>query len=153
MNRYLIGAILAGLVLLAMSGLQGINRLFADNSRMRSDLRAEDSSLGTLPIEQAGRIVRRQGQADSAGMPAAGTGTWGGSGSGGEDSFTSEGGAPRAIPNATIAPASPNEVSRTTPVGPTSTSGDIAPIESNLVRPGSVQPPTDPGLDSIPALW
>jgi hypothetical protein len=155
MNRYIVGAIMAGLVLLAMSGIGGVSGLFADNARLRDDLSPDDSSLGTLPIEQAGRIVQRQGQATGA-TPATGTttgGTMAPNDISPEGTFTPPTGTGNNIPNATIRPAQTNVIPRSPEAGQFSTTGDIAPIQPGLVRPETTLPPSDPELDSIPALW
>jgi hypothetical protein len=161
MNRYIVGAIMAGLALLAMSGIGGVNGLFADNTRLRDNLSADDSSLGTLPIEQAGRIVQRQGPATTGVTPATGT-TIGDTmaPNGGvpndispEASYTTPTGVGNNIPNATIRPAQTNVIPRVPEAGQLSTTGDIAPIQPGLIRPETSLPTSDPELDSIPALW
>ena len=61
MNRYLIGAVMAGLVLLGMAGAGRLGRLFADSGQTGQAVKSQASAaLGSLPVEQAGRLVRRQ---------------------------------------------------------------------------------------------
>jgi hypothetical protein len=157
MNRFIIGAIMAGLVLLALSGIGGVNRFFSDNDRLRSDLRAEgDSSLGTLPIDQAGRIVRRQTQAAN-GIPATGTATFGQTGlpadGSGPSSFTTPGVTGQPIPSATISPTATTVAPRTGTNNQFSSTGDVSPVQPDLVRPETLPPASDQNLESIPALW
>ena len=173
MNRFVIGGILASIVV-ALTG--GINRLFADRSQTSSltnrpstSLQQSDSvasapasDLGSLPVEQAGQLVRRQSEASAGGISAA------------SNSVFTDQGAGAAPPNGraiiaptntatqgadgtftTVNPAPGNVIPRTTGTttfSTTTTTGDISPIQPNLVQPG-VQRPGDPDLESIPALW
>lgn len=164
MNRYVLGGALALLMLVALSGVGGINQLFQGNSRLRGGLRADDSDLGTLPIEQAGQAVQRQGSA-SGGVPINGAPTNGvpmnpttPSPSGDlaptmDNGFTAPAGTPPAA--SPTPPGSPQNViprqGVTTLPAPW---GDIAPVQPGLVRPDPVPPVIDdPELESIPALW
>ncbi|MBD2426835.1 hypothetical protein [Phormidium sp. FACHB-1136] len=154
MNRYALGAAMALLLLLALSGTGGINRLFRGNDQLRGGLRADDTNLGTLPIEQAGQAVQRQGSA-SGGVPMNPTnlppsGDLTPTTNGG---FTTPAGTPPAF--SPTQPGTPqNVVPRqgiTTLPAPL---GDIAPVQPDLVRPDPAPPVTDdPELESIPALW
>lgn len=158
MNRYVLGGILLGLVLVALSGLAGVNRLASSNDSQRRQLRDSPNNLGTLPIDQAGRVVRRQGdsapaaptaqsptesfpqQSELSPDPASGQGS----------SFTAPGG---SVPNAELRPASPNVIPQQSGNTVPSVSGDIDPVNPSLVRPEMSPPTTDPNLEPIPALW
>ncbi|MBW4486071.1 MAG: hypothetical protein KME14_26410 [Tildeniella torsiva UHER 1998/13D] len=156
MNRFMIGGILAALVLMLTGGL---NRLLGDRSQnaplaSQQNSTAQDvNDLGTLPLEQAGRLVQRQSEVGSNnGISATGNSTFPDQGSGratispsntgaGTDGFTAAPG--NVIPRTGAATTYPT------------TGGDIAPIQPGLVQPGVVEqrPAPDPDLDSIPALW
>lgn len=157
MNRFVIGGILAAIVVMLTGGL---NRLLSDRSQGAQSpdqpaLTAQGDNTngdpGPLPLAQAGRLVQRQSDVGSngisvnpdavfnpndqpAGMPA--------------------GGRPTISPSGTANSQVDNVIPRP---GATATfpanQGDIAPIQPGLVRPGAEQGPTDPDLDSIPALW
>ena len=155
MNRFIIGGILAAIVV-ALTG--GLGRMFTESdsqaeltsvNRNNNNNQGETGDLGTLPVEQAGQLVRRQSDVgtrttsdfvgqDPQGMP--------------------QGGRPDISPEITgaagAAGAAGNVIPRTdqTTTFPT-TSGDIAPVQPGLVQPGVDQRPIDPDLDSIPALW
>jgi hypothetical protein len=115
----------------------------------------EVSDLGSLPIEQAGQLVRRQSDLATGGTAATPNAVF-------SDTQPAQGMPPGG--RATIAPTttgapvtdSGNVIPRTdgttaTPPFPGS-GGDIAPVQPGLVQPG-VTPDTDAELDSIPALW
>lgn len=160
MNRFVIGGVLAALVMMLMGGL---NRLMSDRSQdpQPNGQAAQGQNadgLGTLPLDQAGRLVQRQSEVGSTnGTPASGDNTFG------DGSFIDQGNQRATIsPNGTgttgsngVTPASGNVIPRTG--GATTfpaTGGDIAPIQPGLVQPDAVQRPApDPDLDSIPALW
>ncbi|TVQ12695.1 MAG: hypothetical protein EA368_03370 [Leptolyngbya sp. DLM2.Bin27] len=161
MNRFIIGGILAAIVI-GLTG--GLGRIFTDTNARQEGAgqttagqnNGAAGDLGSLPIEQAGQLARRQSEVGNNGVgitsdflgqdpvgippggrpdispPAAGqTGTAGMTGSNGNV-------IPRTGETATF---------------PT-TGGDIAPIQPGLVQPGvDLQRPSDPDLDSIPALW
>ncbi len=161
MNRFIIGGILAALVMM-LTGWG--NRFLGDRApdgglaSQRDDASQGDTTaqnvdgLGTLPLEQAGRLAQRQSEVGTNGAAAASNST-----------FTDQG-SDRATISPTntgttgsngVAPAPGNVIPRTgaATTFPT-TGGDIAPIQPDLVRPDAVQrPTTDPDLDSIPALW
>jgi hypothetical protein len=156
MNRFMIGGILAALVLMLTGGL---NRLLGDRSQdaplasQQNSTTQDVNDLGTLPLEQAGRLVQRQSEVGtSTGISATGNNT-----------FTDQGNNRATIsPNNTGAigtsggTAAPGNVIPRTGAATTypASSGDIAPIQPNLVQPGVVERPApDPDLDSIPALW
>jgi hypothetical protein len=82
MNRYLVGGILAVLTLLTIRVIGGNGGpSFAEERPVRDSPQFDVESLGTLPIDQAGRIVRRQGQATTTETPTAASdffaGQWG----------------------------------------------------------------------------
>lgn len=159
MNRYVLGGATVFLLLVALWGGGGISQRLRGNAQVQNGTQPDNGTLGTLPIEQAGQVVRRQGgdpapidplpmdpdnlTPENSRPPASG-------------SFTTPGDIPP-----TIRPSSPptnppqNVIPRqgvTTlpaPVG-----GDIAPVQPDLVRPDPLPPVIDdPGLESIPALW
>lgn len=72
MNRYALGGAIGLLIVLALSGVGGLGQLLQGNGQGRDDASTADDSLGTLPIEQAGQVVQRQGDPTS-GVPATGT--------------------------------------------------------------------------------
>ncbi|MGF1518813.1 MAG: hypothetical protein ACFCVB_13560 [Nodosilinea sp.] len=149
MNRFIIGGILAAIVV-ALTG--GLGRMFTESdsqtgltgvNRNNNNNRVETGDLGSLPVEQAGQLVRRQSDV--------GTGTRTTPDFVGQD----PGGRPDIFPDTTGATGTAgNVIPRTnqTTTFPT-TNGDIAPIQPELVRPGLEQRPIEPDLDSIPALW
>jgi hypothetical protein len=153
MNRYLIGAVMAGLVLLGMVGVGRLGRMFADPAQTGQAAKSQASAaLGSLPVEQAGRLVRRQ--SDPQGAPTAAVGA----------NVSSPAASTRAQPaTAPSQPVSPGQTSppvtlnpnqptpaQTTPTAP---SGDISPLQPDLVRPGGDRPQPNADLDAIPALW
>lgn len=162
MNRYALGGAVALLLLLALSGVGGINRMFRDNNQLRSGLRADDSNLGTLPIEQAGQVVQRQ-STTTPGMPATGNSATGAMPSFEGDltpaptggSFTTPGGTPPTISPTPPAMNPPqNVIPRQGVTTLPAQVGDIAPVQPGLVQPDPPLPITDdPELESIPALW
>ncbi|MFM7529055.1 MAG: hypothetical protein ACKO63_11345 [Nodosilinea sp.] len=146
MNRYLIGAVMAGLVLLGMVGAGRLGRLFADPGQTGQAAKSQASAaLGSLPVEQAGRLAQRQ--SDPQGAPTAAVGANAPASSRSQPAttpvqpFTTQSQTP---PSVTI---SPNQATPTVP------SGDISPLQPDLVRPGGDQPSPNPDLDAIPALW
>jgi hypothetical protein len=146
MNRYLIGAVMAGLVLLGMVGAGRLGRLFADPGRTDQSAKSQASAaLGSLPVEQAGRLARRQSDPQVAPTAAVGANAPASSRSQPATTpvqpFTTQSQTP---PSVTI---SPNQATPTVP------SGDISPLQPDLVRPGGDQPQPNPELDAIPALW
>ena len=157
MNRFIIGGILAAIVV-ALTG--GLGRMFTESdsqtgltsvNRNNNNNQGETGDLGTLPVEQAGQLVRRQSDV--------GTGTPTTSDFVGQDpQGMPPGGRPDISPETTgavgTAGTTGNVIPRTnqTTTFPT-TSGDIAPVQPGLVQPGVDQRPIDPDLDSIPALW
>lgn len=154
MNRYVIGSILASIVLLASNGLRGFANLFPSSPDQRDNVDFSDGSLGTLPIEQAGRLAQRQSQVTPGGVRTSSDSVTNPSASGQpepfQDSFRS---APNMAPNAVNNQTPGNVI----PQGGTTAqqlpaSGDIAPLQPDLIRPGT-QPAPDRDLDSIPALW
>jgi hypothetical protein len=164
MNRFVIGGILAAIVMLLTGSL---NRLFADRNQSADlpNLRQTDSApstavsdLGSLPVEQAGKLVRRQSDLSAGGVSATSDSVFNDSGTG----AMAPGGRAIIAPantgivgtQGTVNPAPGNVIPRTGGAAtfPTTT-GDIAPIDPRLVQPGAGQRPVDPDLDSIPALW
>ncbi|MBE9157103.1 hypothetical protein IQ265_09735 [Nodosilinea sp. LEGE 06152] len=156
MNRFIIGGILAAIAVMLTGGL---NRLLSDRSQgaqltsqRNTTAESNGGDLGSVPLEQAGRLVQRQSEVGTNGISATGNST-----------FTDQNSNRATIsPNTTGtaganggSPASGNVIPR--PGGaatfPAAT-GDIAPIQPGLVQPGEVaRPAPDPELDSIPALW
>lgn len=156
MNRFMIGGILAALVLMLTGGL---NRLFGDRSQepplaSQQNITAQDvNDLGTLPLEQAGRLVQRQSEVGTNGISATGDSTFIDQGSGRATISPSNTGT-AGTSGVTAAPG--NVIPRTGAATTfPATGGDIAPIQPGLVQPGVVEqrPAPDPNLDSIPALW
>jgi len=151
MNRYLIGAVMAGMVLLGMAGAGRLGRLFADPGQTGQAVKSQASAaLGSLPVEQAGRLVRRQ--SDPQGPPTAAVGANAPASSRSQPASTpAQPTTTRAQtpPSVTISPnqATPAQATPTVP------SGDISPLQPDLVRPGGDQPQPNPELDAIPALW
>ncbi|MFM7471272.1 MAG: hypothetical protein LVS60_12975 [Nodosilinea sp. LVE1205-7] len=149
MSRYLLGVLLASLLLTIGSGLTSVSRLFADSSQDSKALNNKSSpGLGSLPIEQAGRLVKRQSQPEASATQAVGAHAESPNTVNGSTSTT-----PMAT-NSTEATTLPQpnptpEGSNNAPVVPT---GDISPIQPNLVKPENLRPQNQP-LDSIPALW
>ncbi|MBW4462316.1 MAG: hypothetical protein KME47_19070 [Nodosilinea sp. WJT8-NPBG4] len=154
MNRFIIGGVLAGLVLMLMSGLSRLQGDRPERERIASqqNTTAQDADgLGALPLEQAGQLVQRQSEV--------GTGT----AATGNSTFTDQGNnRPTISPNNTgttgangVTPAPDNVIPRTGAATTfPATGGDIAPIQPGLVQPDAAQRPApDPDLDSIPALW
>jgi hypothetical protein len=160
MNRFVIGGILAAMVLLLTGGL---NRLFADRrsdgqlpraQRTTTDVNGGLDDLGSLPIEQAGQLVRRQSDLGAGGTTrTTGDTVFGDSGAQGMPAGGRATISPTGTAGAQVAPAQGNVIPRTG-TATTFPTGDIAPIQPGLVQPGEVQRPApDPDLDSIPALW
>ena len=136
MNRFVIGGILAALVVVLTGSL---TRLLGE-PKQPGDIAAED--LGSLPVEQAGMLVRRQSDSVTS-IP--------------DESFPNPTQTPGPNPTQTPEPfiSDPNVIPLpgATPTYPPNT-GDVAPIQPSLVQPGvDPQRPIDPDLDSIPALW
>ncbi|MFZ4638978.1 MAG: hypothetical protein ACOYMP_01060 [Nodosilinea sp.] len=153
MSRYLFGVLLASLVLTIGSGLGGFNRLFAESSQTTKALPEDGSKgLGSLPIEQAGRLVKRQSQPQPGATQAVGANV------GSSPAASSVGMAANSTPSSTPAQSpippqpSPNVIPRPSQPAPVVPRGDISPIQPNLVKPENLQPQNQP-LDSIPALW
>ncbi|HZG37999.1 MAG TPA: hypothetical protein VEZ50_04895 [Nodosilinea sp.] len=161
MNRFIIGGFLAALALILTGGL---NRLMADRSQ-EPQLTSQGNTtgqpqggnnLGALPLEQAGRLVQRQSEVGAGGTAATGDAAFGTQGNG----TMPPGGRAEISPNntgtnGTGQPGAGNVIPRTggATTYPAAT-GDVAPIQPNLVQPDAVQRPgSDPDLDSIPALW
>ncbi|MBU6230402.1 MAG: hypothetical protein KGQ93_11990 [Cyanobacteria bacterium REEB459] len=139
MSRYLIGVLLASLFLSV--GWGGASRLFADSSQTPTNSNNQSSDgLGSAPVEQAGRLVKRQSQPGSAGIRAVGANAGG--------SKTA------ASPNSSLTPKPfpPNVVPSVSAVAPVAPTGDISPIQPDLVKPENLRPQNQP-LDSVPALW
>ncbi len=159
MNRFIIGGILAAIVV-ALTG--GLGRMFTesdsqtrvtsvDRNNNNADNPGEAGGLGSLPVEQAGQLVRRQSDV--------GTGTSMNPNFGGSDpQGMPPGGRPDISPETTGAAGAAGTTGSNAPridqttTFPT-TGGDIAPVQPRLVQPGVDQRPIDPDLDSIPALW
>ncbi|MGB3309310.1 MAG: hypothetical protein WBG32_04085 [Nodosilinea sp.] len=158
MNRFIIGGIMAAIVVM-MAG--GLNRLLSDRfddsaegSRISSQPtttgQANNGDLGSVPLEQAGQLVQRQSEVGANGISATGDSALGTQGTvPGERSVIS----PDTTGTATPAPG--NVIPRTGGAATfPATTGDVAPIQPGLVQPGEVtRPAPDPDLDSIPALW
>lgn len=155
MNRFVIGGILAALVLMLTGGLNRFLGMGAQEEQLASqpDTTTQNADgLGTLPLEQAGRLVQRQSEVSSNGISATGNTTFTDQGSDRATISPTAAGATGAS-GTTAAPG--NVIPRTGAAATfPATSGDIAPIQPSLVQPDAVQRPTpDPELDSIPALW
>jgi hypothetical protein len=158
MNRFVIGGILAAIVLLMMGG---INRLFADRQPGTARLdrttapTTETGDLGSLPVEQAGQLVRRQSDLANGGAAATSDTVFNNQDLGQTSGGMSPGDRAIIAPNTTgTAGANNNVIPRTgQPATSPAFGGDIAPIQPNLVQPGAGQRPDDADLDSIPALW
>ncbi len=164
MNRFIIGGILAALVV-ALTG--GLNQRFAERDRS-ANLTAQSqtdstastpaSDLGSLPVEQAGQLVRRQSDLSAGGISATSDSVFNSQDSG---AMPPNGRAIIAPANTGVgtpgfvSPAPGNVIPRTSGGAVTlpNTAGDIAPIQPGLVQPGVNQPAADPDLESIPALW
>lgn len=156
MSRYLFGVLLASLVLTIGSGLGGFNRLFADSSQTTKALPEDGGKgLGSLPIEQAGRLVKRQSQPQAGATQAVGANV---GSSPAAPAASGVGMAANSTPSSTPAQSpippqtSPNVIPRPSQPAPVVPRGDISPIQPNLVKPENLQPQNQP-LDSIPALW
>lgn len=154
MNRYIAGGLLAALVVFLGSGLESLGNILPglgsterSPGQSSSTVSAQADSLGTQPIEQAGRAVQRQSQSamaaptttfDQRQTPIQGTSTM-----------------PQEFPVIEPLPQSPNVIPRpgAAPQA-TTTTGDLSPIQPDLVQPGNPElPGIDQDLDSIPALW
>lgn len=158
MNRFVIGGILAAVVVLLTGSL---NRLLGDRSQSpeSTGLQASNteapSDMGSLPVEQAGQLVRRQSDVGSGGISASSDTVFNDQPGAGMP----PGGRPTISPGGstagTVAPQADNVIPRAGAADtfPANT-GDISPIQPGLVQPGAdPQRPIDPDLDSIPALW
>lgn len=145
MNRYIVGGILAALVMAATSGLGPLSVQGQDDRAPRTEAPG-DEALGTRPIERAGRIAQRQSQGNNDepvsispdAQPTDPTPTF----PDGAQTFPpQESSTPSdVIPRGDVAPA-------------TTASGDISPVQPELVRPGVTSSVDDSDLDAIPALW
>ena len=65
MNRFIIGGVLAGIVLMLMSGLSRLQGDRPERGQLASqqNTTAQDADgLGALPLEQAGQLVQRQSE-------------------------------------------------------------------------------------------
>lgn len=157
MNRFIIGGVLAALVLM----LTGWGSRFLGDRSEEARLASQQNTtaqnadgLGALPLEQAGQLVQRQSEVGTNSTAAAGN-----------SAFTDQGNNRATIsPNNTgttgasgVTPAPGNVIPRTGAATTyPATGGDIAPIQPGLVQPDAAQRPApapDPALDSIPALW
>ena len=147
MNRYIAAGFLAAVVALLGSGLDSFGLGLPSFEPGADQDQSTVSTLGTQPIQQAGRVVQPESTVTST-VPTA---TF-------DDgrSFVQETTiAPQNVPSVEIGPQSGDVIPRTgqVPAGG-SASGDISPIQPDLVQPGTSTPPgVDPDLDSIPALW
>jgi hypothetical protein len=145
MNRYIGAGLLAALAVLIGSGLDNVGAILP---RFGSDESRVTPPVGTQPIEQAGKVVRRQGETvgtvPTAPFP-----------SGSEMIQGTNVPTQNGLPAQDGTQPTPNVIPRTTGVAPaTTTTGDVAPIQEDLVRSGASDlPEVDEGLDSIPALW
>ncbi|HSM84270.1 MAG TPA: hypothetical protein VLS96_21450 [Nodosilinea sp.] len=156
MNRFVIGGILAAIVVLLTGSL---NRLLSDSEGGRVAARRDSTDqavgdLGTLPIEQAGRLVQRQSQVGSnPGTRAGGDSVFGNQGEvvpPGQRSIIS----PDNTGAAGAGAGAGNVIPRAGGATTFPATGDVAPIQPDLVQPGATPRPTpDPDLESIPALW
>lgn len=155
MNRFIIGGILAALVVMLTGGL---NRFLGDRSqdapvaRQQSNTVQNVDDLGTLPLEQAGRLVQRQSEVGtSTGVSATGDNTFIDQGNNRSTISPNNTGATGTSGGTAAGNVIPRTGAATTYPAP---GGDIAPIQPGLVQPDEVQRPApDPDLDSIPALW
>ncbi|MEB3288958.1 MAG: hypothetical protein VKI82_03525 [Leptolyngbya sp.] len=140
MNRYVLAGAAGLLILLALSG--GTSRRSQGQAQMPGEGDTEEAILGTLPIEQAGQVVRRQSAASGT-PPAMAAPSFDGT-----SDFTTD-----LDSGAGTASTPPGD----TPSGGASTlpapTGDISPVQPDLVRPDPQPPVSDPALDAIPALW
>jgi len=157
MNRYVLAGATALLLLLALSGAGGLSQLFRGNAQTSQEGQPEATTLGTLPIEQAGQVVQRQGSTPGAPMaPAvAPNGAINGDiAPTSANAFTTPTGTPPTL--SPSQPGSPQNVIPR-PVGATplpAQVGDISPVQPDLVRPDPQPPAThDPDMEAIPALW
>ncbi len=162
MNRFVIGGILAAIVVLMMGG---INRLFADRQpgttrldRTTAPTTTEGGDLGRLPVEQAGQLVRRQRDLANGGTAAGSDTVFNNQDPGmtpGQRAIIAPGTAGTGTAGTGAAGANNNNIIPRTGQAGTSPAfgGDIAPIQPGLVRPGAEQQTDDSDLDSIPALW
>jgi hypothetical protein len=139
MNRYIGGGLLALLLILLGSGLGNAMRILPSFGSSERPERRAISTVGTQPIEQAGRVVQRQSQTTGitqSPTPIEGT------------NIPSQPIPPVEIrPDATPAPPDTREAAPTA-------AGDIDPVQPELLRPGTTdRPEFEEDLDSIPALW
>ena len=153
MNRFIIAGVLAAIVALMMGGM---NQLFADRQPDTARLdrttapTTEGNDLGSLPVEQAGQLVRRQSDLANGATAARSDTVFNNQDPGmtpGDRAIIAPGTAGTADTN--------NIIPRTGQAGtrPNYGGGDIAPIQPGLVQPGAGERPDDSDLDSIPALW
>lgn len=149
MNRYIAGGLLAAIVVLLGSGIDSLPQIMPNFGGSRSGAREPGSqadTVGTQPIEQAGRVVQRQGQSTVAAPNEVFNN---------QGQFGTSTAVPQDIPAGEIRPDADNVIPRpgAAPQA-TTTAGDVSPIQPDLVQPGdSGFPSDDPDLDSIPALW
>jgi hypothetical protein len=152
MNRFVIGGILAAIVVLLTGSL---SRLLGDRSPesgligVSADT-AQTGDLGSLPVEQAGQLVRRQSDLGANGIPTSSDAVFN------NQPGTMPSGGSTLSPDTTGTFTTPGNVIPRTGGAVTypANVGDIAPVQPGLVQPGvRPQNPTDPDLDSIPALW
>jgi hypothetical protein len=151
MNRYIAGGLLAALVLLVSSGLNGLGRLLPVSGITEPPRPSEREALGTSPIEQAGRVVQRQSGATVAVPDTTFQDPTIRSGNGAIGAPV----APLDIPETEIRPQTPNVIPRPGEAPQATTvTGDVSPIQPELIQPGATdRPGIDQDLDSIPALW
>lgn len=164
MNRYALGGAIGLLVLLALSGVGGLGQLFQGSGQSSGNVQADDGTLGTLPIEQAGQVVQRQSTSGQS-IPTVGTNTPGTSLTdtpapiGGDLAPTGSGFTTPAGTPPTLSPAQSGAPQNVIPRQGGATPlpaqvGDIAPVQPDLVQPDPAPPAAeDPELESIPALW
>jgi hypothetical protein len=152
MNRYVLAGILAVFALLTTRAIGSSGQWLGQQSSPPSRVRLNADSLGTLPIDKAGQIVKRQG---ASGVPS--TGDFTGNGNGNWSTI-----APTDTGSTTVFPngSQSSGFTTTSPFGDISpATGDISPIDPNIVQPGVTRPTPLPGdlvdddLESIPALW
>jgi hypothetical protein len=142
MNRYIAAGFLAAVVAMLGSGLD--NLLDGIGSIIPSRSQPEP---GAASIEQAGRVVQRQSQA-ATGIGFDNTPE--------DDALVRRpNGSSQGIPPVEIAPQDINLTPQPVDAAPgTSIRGDLAPIQPDLIQPGTPDlPGADQDLDSIPALW
>jgi hypothetical protein len=155
MNRYVLAGILAVLALLTTRVIGSSGQWLAQPSSSQGRVRLNADSLGTLPIDKAGQIVKRQGQ---AGTPSAGDFAEGGDIDWSTVAPTDTSGT-TVIPNGSQSSGFATDAFTSTTGDVSPTAGDISPVDPSIVQPGMARPSPLPGdlvdddLDSIPALW